>query len=64
MNVLRQKAETHAASAHDVARVGSLFATDEMKDSCLASPVSPYEANVLTLVNLQGRAAQDILRAV
>ena len=64
MNVLRQKAEAHTASAHDVARVRSLFAADQMEDGCLDRPVAPYEADVLALVNLQGRAAQDILRAV
>jgi hypothetical protein len=62
--VLREQAEAHAARTHNVASIRRLFAADEAKNRSLASAVASYEADVLARINLQGCAAQDVLRAI
>jgi len=64
VNVLFEQAETNAARADNVAAVRRLFIGDEAEQSGLARAVAANKSDVLAGVDLQRRAAQDILRAV
>jgi hypothetical protein len=62
--VLVQQTKTHSTRTHDVATIGRLFASDETKDRALTGAVSPYESDVFTGINLQGRASQHVLNTI
>src|SRR4051812_43860436 len=62
--VLFEKSQPHAASAHNVAAVGRLFARDEAEERRLARAVAADQADVLAGIDLQRRTAQNVLRGV
>jgi hypothetical protein len=64
INMLFEQSEPDAACAHNVAAVGRLFACDEAEQSGLARAVATNKPDVLAGVDLQRRAAQNVLRAV
>lgn len=64
MYVLVQEAELYAARTHDIAAIGSLVGSDETEDRALAGAVSTYKSDVLSGIDLQGRASQHVLSAV
>ena len=64
VHVLFEQAELDAARAHHVAAVGRLLGGDEPEERRLARAVPAHEPDVLARVDLQGRAAQHVLRAV
>ena len=64
MNMLGEQAEPQPAGANDFAAVGCLLAAEQTKDRGLAGTVATYQTDVLTRINLERCAAQNVLRAV
>ena len=64
VNVLFEQAEPQAARTHNVAAIRRLFAVDEAEQGGLARAVAAHQPDVLAGVDLQRRAAQDLLRRV
>jgi hypothetical protein len=62
--VLFEQAEAYAARTHNVAAVVRLLARDEPEEGGLARAVAADEPDVLAGVDLQRRAAQNVLRGV
>lgn len=64
MYVLVQQPELYAARTHDIATIRGLVASDETEDRALAGAVSTDKSDVLSGIDLQGRASQHVLSAV
>ena len=64
VHVLVQQAELYTTRANDVATIGRVFTSDQTEDRALAGAVSTYQSDVLTRIDLQGRASQHVLSAV
>ncbi len=64
MNMLRQQTKFQSARAHNFAVIGRLLAGHEAKNCCLAGAISTDQTHMLAGIDLQRRAAQNILNAV
>jgi glycerol-3-phosphate responsive antiterminator len=63
VNVLRKQSELQATRAHNVSTVGRLFLSDQLEDGGFARAVAAYQTDVLTRIDLERSAPQNILRA-
>ena len=64
VDVLVQQAQSHATRAHDVAAIRRLVTTNETEDRAFTGAVSTYKSDVFSGIDLQRRAAQDVLRPI
>ena len=64
VNVLVQQTELHSTRPHDVATICRFITPDKSKDRALTGAIAAYKADVLTRIDLQRCASQDVLNAV
>jgi hypothetical protein len=63
MNMLCEQPKFEAASAHHLAPIRRDLLRDQVENRRLARAVAPNKADVLARIDLQRRAAQNVLRA-
>ncbi len=64
VNVLGEQPQFQAARAHHFAAIRRGFIIDQAKDRRLAGAVAPDQPDVISRIDLQRCAAQNVLRAV
>jgi hypothetical protein len=64
VDMLGQQTEFDSSRSHYIAAISRFFTTCQAEDCRLTRPVASHQPDMLTRIDLQSGATQDVLRAV